>query len=128
MQLHWPSLFNTYLNSHLPMQQFLIFRFSTKLRRFYTRRNVSGILRRHRSCTCVKVLFTNTLPKCRFRWKVRIISTFPLRTEIAFFLIQLFLSIHVNKVSLITWLINSLQYNLKVKWLLVNKLNMTLDN
>ena len=72
------------------------------LRRFYTRRNVSGMSRRHRffcSCTCVKVLFTETFLKCRFRWKVEIILTFTLRTNVAFFLSQLFLCIHVNKVS-----------------------------
>ena len=72
------------------------------LRWFYIIRNTSGISRRHRfflSCTCVKVLFTNTFLKCRFRWKVEIISTFPLRTNVAFFLNQLLLSIHVNNVS-----------------------------
>ena len=40
------------------------------LRRFYTRRNVSEMSRRHRffcSFTCVKVLFTDTFLKCRFR-------------------------------------------------------------
>ena len=49
------------------------------------------------SCTCVKVLFTDTFLKCRFRSKVEIISTFPLRTNVAFFLNQSFLCIHVNK-------------------------------
>ena len=37
------------------------------LRRFHTRRNVSGLSRRHRFfsfCTCVKVLFTDTFLKC----------------------------------------------------------------
>ena len=34
------------------------------------------------SCTCVKVLFTNAFLKCRFRLKVEIISTFPLRTNV----------------------------------------------
>ena len=38
-----------------------------------------------------KGLFTNTFLKCRFRWKVEIISTFPLRTNVAFFLNQPFL-------------------------------------
>ena len=33
------------------------------------------------SCTCVKVLITNAFLKCRFRLKVKIISTFPLRTN-----------------------------------------------
>ena len=41
-------------------------------------------------CTCVKVLFTNAFLKCRFRLKVEIISTFPLRTNVAFFLNQSF--------------------------------------
>ena len=71
-------------------------------RRFYTRRNASGMSRRHCffcSCTCVKVLFTDTFLKCRFRWKVKIISTFSLRTNAVFFLNQSFLCIHVNKVS-----------------------------
>ena len=57
------------------------------LRWFYTRRNVSGMSRRHRffcSCACVNVLFTDTFPKCRCRWKTEIISTFPLRTNVAF--------------------------------------------
>ena len=69
--------------------------------------NWRGMSRWHRffcSCACVKVLFTNTFLKCRFlkcrfRWKVEIISTFPLRTNVAFFLNQSFLSIHVNIVS-----------------------------
>ena len=81
------------------------------------------------SCTCVKVLLTDTFLKCRFRWKVEIISTFPLRTNVVFFLNQSFLSIHVNKLShIITSLIQSPQYHLKVKLLFVNKFNMILDN
>ena len=63
------------------------------LRWFYTRRNISGMSRRHRffcSCTCVKVFFTKTFLKCRFRLKVEIISTFRLRTNVAFFLNQSF--------------------------------------
>ena len=51
------------------------------------------------SCTWVKVLFTDTFLKCRFRWKVEIISTFRLWTNVAFFLNQSFWSVHVNKVS-----------------------------
>ena len=85
------------------------------LRRFYTRRNVSGMSRRHCffcSSTCVKVLLTNAFLKCRFRLKVEIISTFPPRTNVAFFLNQSFLCIHVSKAS---------HYNMivykKVKWL-----------
>ena len=42
------------------------------------------------SCTCVKVLLTDIFLKCRFRWKVEIISTFPLWTNVAFFLNQAF--------------------------------------
>ena len=63
------------------------------LRRFYIRRNVSGMSGRHCffcSCTSVKVLFTTTFLKCR---------TFPLRKNVVFFLNQSFLCIHVNKVS-----------------------------
>ena len=57
-----------------------------------TRRNVSGMSRRHRF-----FLFTDIFLKCRFHSKVEIISTFSLRTNVAFFLNQLFLCIHVNK-------------------------------
>ena len=46
----------------------------------------------------------------------------------SFVLNQSFLSIHVNKVSIVKWLIHTPQYNLKVKWLLVNKFDMMLDN
>ena len=66
---------------------------SCLLRWYYTRRNLSGMSRRHRffcCCTCVKVLFTNAFLKCRFRLKVETISTFPLRTNAAFFLNQSF--------------------------------------
>ena len=83
------------------------------------------------SCTCAKVVFTSTFLKCRFRLKVEIISRFLLRTNVAFFLNQSHKqskSIHVNKVSLMTWFIHNPQYNLKVKWLLVNKFNMILNN
>ena len=89
------------------------------LRWFYTRRNVRGMSLRYRfffcSCTCVKVLVADAFLKCRFRWKVEIISTFPLRTNVAFFLHQSFLCIHVNKVIrvIIIWLIYSSQF----KWL-----------
>ena len=34
----------------------------------------------------------------------------------------------VNKGVIITWLIHRSQYNLKVKWLLVNNFNMILDD
>ena len=100
---------------------------------FYTRRNEAecrGDIAFLCSCTCVKVLFTETFLKCPFCWKVQIISSFPLRTDVAFFLNQWLLSIHVNKVIhySVTCLIHSPQYNLKVKWLLANKFNMTLDN
>ena len=58
------------------------------------RRSVSEMLRRHCfffcSCTCVNVLFTKTFLKGQFRLKVEIISTFPLRTNVAFFLNQSF--------------------------------------
>ena len=64
------------------------------LRWFYTRRNVRGISLRYRfffcSCTCVKVLVADAFLKCRFRWKVEIISTFPLRPNVVFFLNQSF--------------------------------------
>ena len=56
-------------------------------------------LRHAFSCTCVEVLFTDTFLKCRFRWKVEIISTFSLQTNVSFFLNQSFLCIHVNEVS-----------------------------
>ena len=81
-----------------------------------------------RSCTCVKVLFTNTFLKYRFRWKVEIISTFPPRTNVAFFLSQSFLCIHVNKVSHYNMTYSQSTIQLKVKWLLANKFNMILDN
>ena len=48
---------------------------------------------------CLNVLFTDTFLKCPFRWKVEIILTFPLWTNLAFFSNQSFLSIHVNKVG-----------------------------
>ena len=66
------------------------------LRRFYTRRNVSGMSRRHYffcSSTCVKVLRSDTFLECRFRWKVKIISAFSLPKNVAFFLSQSSLSI-----------------------------------
>ena len=52
-------------------------------------------------CTCLKILFTNTFLKSWLRWKVEIVSIFPLRTNVAFFLNQSFLCIHIhaNKVS-----------------------------
>ena len=90
------------------------------LRQFYTRRNVSGMSWQHCffwSCTCVKVLLTETFLKYRFRWKVEISSTFTLRTNVAFFLNQSFFCIHVTKWVTIIWLNHSPQCNLKVKWL-----------
>ena len=60
---------------------------------------------------------SDTFLICRFRWKVEIISTFPLRTNVAFFLNESFLCIYVNKVSHYNMVIHSPQYNLKVKWL-----------
>ena len=80
------------------------------------------------SYTCVNVLFTNTFLKCRFRLKVEIISTFLLRTKVAFFLNQSFLSIHMNKVSDYNMAYSQSTIKLKKKWLLVNKFNMILDN
>ena len=84
------------------------------LRRFYTRRNVSGMSQWHRFfffffgfCTCVAVLSTDTFLKFRFWWKVQIISTFLLRTNVAFYLSKSFLSIHLNKWVIVTWLIHS---------------------
>ena len=68
------------------------------LRRFYTRRNVSRMSRRHRffcSCKYLNVLFTDTFLKCQFRWKVEMISTFPLWTNVTFFLNQSFLCIRL---------------------------------
>ena len=103
---------------------------------------VSGMSRQHSffcSCTCVKVLFTDTFLKCRFRCKVEIISTFPLRANVTFFLNQSFLCIHVNKVSHYNMAYSQSTLNLKIKWLrlknieiskglLVNKFSMILDN
>ena len=84
------------------------------LRRFYTRRNISGMSQWHRFfffffgfCTCVAVLSTDTFLKFRFWWKVQIISTFLLRTNVAFYLSKSFLSIHLNKWVIVTWLIHS---------------------
>ena len=51
------------------------------------------------SCTCVKVLFTDTFLESQLCWKVEIISTFSLARNVPFFLNKLFLSIHLNKVS-----------------------------
>ena len=88
---YYTYIYNTY-----------IFINTWSLRQFYIRRNVSGMSRRHHffcSCTCVKILFTDTFLKCRFWWKVEIISTFPLQTNVAFFLSKSFLSIDLNKVS-----------------------------
>ena len=81
----------------LTMEQFFC-----QLRWLYTRRIVNEMLQQHSffcSCTCVKVLFTDTFLKCRFCWKVEMISAFPLRTNVAFFLNQSILFIYVNKVS-----------------------------
>ena len=103
---NWKTVILTHYNHHTinnTLHEFQSnFYINNALRRFYTRRNVSGMWLRYRffcSCTCVKVFFTNTLLKCRFRWKVGIISTLPLRANVTFFLIQSFFSIHVNKVS-----------------------------
>ena len=67
------------------------------------KRNVAAASLFFCSCTCVKVLFTNTFLKCRFPREVEIISIFPLRTNVAFFLNRLFLCIHVNKGFIIIW-------------------------
>ena len=55
--------------------------------------------------------------KCRFRLKVEIISRSPLRTNVALFLNQSFLCIHVNKVSHYKMVYSRFTINLKVKWL-----------
>ena len=85
------------------------------LRWFYSRRKVSDIAF-FCSCTCVKVLFTDTFVKCQFRWNIEIISIFPLRTNVAFFLNQLLLCIHVKKGVIITRLISSSQYTQFFLW------------
>ena len=65
-----PVLENQVTNENVSKKVKEKLRRNDQLRRFYTRRNVSGMSRRHRffcSCTCVKVLFTDTFLKCRFR-------------------------------------------------------------
>ena len=98
-----------FYNRNFRMRHFLFTNCITILtyRCFYTRRNVSGMSRWHRffcSCTCIKVLFTDT-----FHFPVSCSKQMSL-----FFKPNIFC---VNKVTLITWLIHSPQYNLKVTWL-----------
>ena len=72
------------------------------LRWFYSRQDVReycGDIAFFCSCTCIKVLFTDTFLICWFHWKLEVISTFLLWTKITVFLSKSFLSIHVNKVS-----------------------------
>ena len=105
--------------------------YSLLLRRFYTRRNVSGMSRRHRFFLFLhmrKSFVYSTFLKCRFRWKVGIISTFPLRTHVAFCFNQSFLCDHVNKVSHYNWLIHSPRYIMAAYFNLNNKFNMILGN
>ena len=87
------------------------------------------------SCTCVKVLFTDTFLKCRFRWKVEIIF------RLCLFFLKPIIFVYSYKQS------ESLQHDLFTvhnmsemaayfnlnnneisKNLLVNKFNMILDN
>ena len=102
----------------------------------------NGMSQRHRFFLLLhmrKSFFTDTFLKYRFRWKVEIISTFPLRTNVAFFLNQSFLSTHVNKVSHCNMAYSqsvickmaeyfNLSNNVVSKGLLVDKFNMILDN
>ena len=70
----------------------------------------------------------STFLKCRFHWKVGIISTFPLRTNVAFCFNQSFLCDHVNKVSHYNWVIHSPRYIMAAYFNLNNKFNMILGN
>ena len=93
-----------YVTYHFLRNRFLCFlvMFPFKDYEDYTRRDVKEMSWWHRffcSCTYVKVSFTDTFLKCRFSWKVEIFPTFPLLTNVAFFLNKSFLSIHLNKTS-----------------------------
>ena len=90
---HW-YVFACYLVQS-PSTKFLLINKHRVLRWFYTRLNISRMLRRHRfflfgHAHAQKGFFTDKLLKCRSRWKFEIIWTFLLRTNVAFFKLIIF--------------------------------------
>ena len=60
------------------------------------------------SCTCVKVLFTDTFLKCWFCWKVEMISAFPLRTSLSLAMFWNSEKLSNFKAHKLSWTVNEL--------------------